>query len=136
MRRVTGLPSSWVAKICSQIALVSAVWMPLSTIAQPAPSATSQRLMWSRAKGSGMRSQRTPGAISSAVPAGGGAACGKRSAARPPPSCGLMQRPSCAADALEDGGDALAHADAHGDERITAARPLQLADGGEREARP
>src|SRR5215472_11143724 len=135
MRRVAGLPSSAVAKICSQSALVSALWMPLSTIAQPAPSATSQRLMWSRAKGSGMRSHRTPGAISCAVPAGGGVACGKRSAASPPLSGGLMRCRSRVADALEDGGDALADADAHGDERIAAARPLQLADGGKREPR-
>src|SRR5581483_6313934 len=133
MRRVIGLPSSALSKICSQSALVSALLMPVSTIAQPAPSATSQRLMWSSAKGSGMRSQRTPGAISCTVPGGGGAACGKRSAASPPPSCGLMRGPSRSADALEDGGDALADADAHGHERITAARSLQLADGGERE---
>src|SRR5215469_3085552 len=135
MRRVTGLPSSAVMKICSQSALVSALWMPLSTIAQPTPSATSQRLMWSRAKGSGMRSQRTPGAISCAVPEGGGATCGKRSAASPPLSGGLMRCCSCVADALEDGGDPLADADAHGDERIPSAAPLKLAYCGEREPR-
>src|SRR5690348_4311828 len=80
-----------------------------------------------------MRSQRTPGAISCAVPAGGGAACGKRSAARPPLSSGLMRGTSRGADTLENGGNALADADAHGDERVAAARPLQLANGGERE---
>src|SRR6185437_1884274 len=118
-----------VAKRRSHSSRVVLLLMPVSTIAQPAPSSTSQRLMWSRAKGSGMRSQRTPGATSTAVPAGGGAACGKRSAARPP-SSGVIGPCSCAADPLEHRGDALANADAHGDERVAAAAPLELTDGG------
>jgi len=39
---------------------------------------------------------------------------------------GNLLRPS---DPFEDGGDALAAADAHGDERVPAAGPAQLVQG-------
>src|SRR6185437_14836070 len=130
--RVTGRPSSAEAKSPSHNVLVVSLLIPVSMIAQPAPSSTSQRLMWSSAKGSGMRSHLTPGATIRASPAAGGAAWGKRSAARPL-SSGVTSAPSRVAHALEDRGDALADADAHGDQRVAPAAPMKLADGGERE---
>ncbi len=45
---------------------------PVSNTAQPLPSRTAQRLMCVSEKGSGMRSQSTPGAISRASPGAGG----------------------------------------------------------------
>ncbi|WP_253719698.1 MULTISPECIES: hypothetical protein [pseudomallei group] len=51
--------------------------IPQSTIVQPAcpsiSSRSSHRLMWSSANGSGMRSQRTPGATSTKPPGSGSA---------------------------------------------------------------
>ena len=52
---------------------------PQSTIVQPGPSSKSHRLMWLSAKGSGMRSHRTPGAIRFVSPGAGGAATGNSS---------------------------------------------------------
>ena len=73
--RSTGRPCSSVAKICSHSARVGALSMPQSTMVQPCtPSCTSRsshRLMWFSAKGSAMRSQRTPGATSMLVPGAG-----------------------------------------------------------------
>src|SRR5215469_2930257 len=80
-----------------------------------------------------MRSQNTPGATSTRVPGAGGVACGKFSAAMPP-SCGLMGGLAIL-DALENSGDALSDADAHGDERIAPLTPMQLPNGGKREPR-
>ena len=76
MTRVTLRPPSEDVKICSHKARVAALSMPVSTMVQPAPSSSSQRLMWSSLYGSGMRSQCTPGATSVSVPGAGGAACG------------------------------------------------------------
>ena len=45
------------------------------------------------------------------------------------------RRARCSCDALDDAGDALADADAHGDERIAPAGAVQLADRGQREPR-
>src|SRR5579864_381046 len=75
-----------------------------------------------------MRSQRTPGAISCTVPAGGAAAWGN------PMRRGRPRRDSCRAETLEHRGDALAHADAHGDERIASAGALQLPNRRQRKA--
>src|SRR5437879_1370608 len=83
-----------------------------------------------------MRSHLMPGATAATVPGTGGASCGKLSAAVPP-SCGLMRRSTslCGSDALEYSGDALADADAHGDESVAGLPAVQFADRGERDAR-
>src|SRR6266850_1181955 len=60
---------------------VASAAIPQSTAVQPLPSRSSQRLMWSSANGSGMRSQNTPDVISCTVPPGGGAGNGKVSGA-------------------------------------------------------
>src|SRR6266480_2930730 len=68
------------AKMRSHSARVASSPMPLSMKVQPAfpsnSSSSSQRLMWSSANGSGMRSQCTPGATCRVSPGAGGAACG------------------------------------------------------------
>ena len=76
--RSTGRPSSsGDAKMRSQASRVASLVMPQSTIVQPArpsiSSRSSQRLMWSSANGSPMRTQRTPGATSRVVPTAGSA---------------------------------------------------------------
>src|SRR5262249_44819917 len=84
-----------------------------------------------------MRNQRTPGATSMVPPGAGGAPCGKLSAGLPPSwrlsGCGTGW--IAGSDTLEDGGDALADANAHADQGIAALAPMQLADRREREAR-
>ena len=50
--------------------------MPVSTTVQPSPSSSSQRLIHFSENGSGMRTQRTPGATSMVVPGAGGSANG------------------------------------------------------------
>jgi hypothetical protein len=66
--------------VCSMIRSHSArVWslpIPVSTTVEPAPSSSSHRLIWSSWNGSGIDSQRTPGATSSVVPAAGTSAKG------------------------------------------------------------
>jgi len=74
--RSTGRPSRCLANTCSQAARVLSLATPQSTMAQPsrpssARSRSNHRLMWSSAKGSGMRSQRTPGASSMTAPVAG-----------------------------------------------------------------
>src|SRR6267142_7126748 len=64
------------AKMRSHSARVTSSPMPQSMKVQPSSSSSSQRLMWSSANGSGMRSQCTPGATCSASPGAGGAVCG------------------------------------------------------------
>ena len=66
--RVTGLPPRAPAKALRQAWLVSLVWTPVSTTAQPSPSAMAQTLMNCSEPPSGMRSHRTPGATSTAWP--------------------------------------------------------------------
>ena len=53
-----------VARSCAPTARAWCRREPQSTIVQASPSSSSQRLMWSSANGSGMRSQWTPGATS------------------------------------------------------------------------
>jgi len=73
--RSTGAPSSTVSKMRSHAAIVSSEVMPQSMIVKPATpsisSSSSHRLIWSSAKGSGMRSQWTPGRRVVTVPAAG-----------------------------------------------------------------
>src|SRR5258706_1440290 len=76
MRRLTGRPAMRPAKMRSHSARVASSPMPQSMKVQASPSSSSQRLMWSSANGSGMRSQCTPGAICRVSPGAGGAACG------------------------------------------------------------
>src|SRR5262249_58553271 len=119
-------------KTCSQCRLVSSVSSPLSTITQPSRSSRSHKLMWSSAKGRGMRSQLTPGATVATAPGAGGAAWGKLSAALPL-SCGLMgpRALRCRLYALDDGRDPLADADAHRDQPVAPVPALQPADRGD-----
>ncbi len=70
-------PPSSVAKICCQAALVSGSENPVSTAVQLGPSSSNHRLMWSSAKGSFMRSHKTPGAIGMTAPGLGGVVTGK-----------------------------------------------------------
>ena len=73
--RSTGRPPSSLANTCSHCALASSCAMQQSTTVQPSrPSSrsrSSHRLMWSSAKGSAMRIQRTPGASSRLAPGAG-----------------------------------------------------------------
>jgi hypothetical protein len=81
MTRSTGSPSRPVANTSSQAARVAALSMPQSTMLQPSRagpppspasrSRSSQRLMWLSANGSCIRTQRTPGATSTARPGSG-----------------------------------------------------------------
>src|SRR5256885_393600 len=57
-----------VARIFSHSARVCSLPIPQSTIVVPSASSSSHRLIWSSWNGSGIESQRTPGATSSAVP--------------------------------------------------------------------
>ena len=66
--RVTGLPSSGPFSTARQPLRVSAPPIPVSTIAQPSPSAIAQTLMKASAPPSGIRIHFTPGAISTASP--------------------------------------------------------------------
>src|SRR5258708_28981 len=62
---------------------VASAAIPQSTAVQPLPSRSSQRLMWTSAKGSGMRSQYTPEPTSRTVPPYGGSGDGEGSGAGP-----------------------------------------------------
>ena len=53
------------------VSLVLLLPIPVSTMVQPASSSSSQILMWSSAKGRGIRTHRIPGATVTAVPASG-----------------------------------------------------------------
>src|SRR6267143_1641508 len=64
------------AKMRSHCPRVASSPMPQSMNVHPSPSSSSQRLMWSSANGSGMRSQCMPGATCRVSPGAGGAACG------------------------------------------------------------
>src|SRR5258708_10012777 len=79
--RVTGLPFRHSPKIFSHKSRVACVLMPVSTMVQPSFSSTSHRLMWLSWKGSGMRSQKMPGATFLMVPGSGTSPQGKRSCA-------------------------------------------------------
>jgi len=74
--RVTGRPPSALANSSRQSREVSSPRSPVSTSAQPSPSAIAHRLMWFNANGIGMRIQCTPGTTSSVVPRSGGASNG------------------------------------------------------------
>src|SRR3990172_9193360 len=94
-----GLPASAPAKSLPHRARVGGSPTPVSTTVTPAPSSISQRLMWSRAKGSGMRTHWMPGATAVAVPPAGGSAQGWTrpvvSAARGWVSGSEVTRPTC-----------------------------------------
>jgi hypothetical protein len=77
MTRPTGRSARRSAKICPHSAWVSSSAKPQSTIVQLGPSSSSHRLMWLSAKGSGIRSHRTPGAIGMTSPGAGGVFTGK-----------------------------------------------------------
>ena len=74
--RFTGLPCNSLSKIVRQWALVSEFGIPVSTTVHPSPSSSSQRLIHFSENGSGIRTQRTPGATSTVVPGSGGSANG------------------------------------------------------------
>ena len=88
--RSTGRPRVRWQRPAPTPARVASLAMPQSTMVQPSRavvrSRSSHRLMWSSAKGSAMRSQRTPGATSSVVPGAGSA---RRAGSASALSCGL-----------------------------------------------
>jgi hypothetical protein len=55
-------------KVLRQMSLLVSVQIPVSTIARPPSSSSSQRLIWSRSKGRGMRSQWMPSATRIVIP--------------------------------------------------------------------